>query len=38
MDAAYEDFVQRSKDAGLEKCREEVERQINEFFDSNGRA
>lgn len=38
VDAAYEDFVQRSKDAGLEKCREEVERQINEFFDSNGRA
>lgn len=37
VDAAYEDFVQRSKDAGLEKCREEVERQINEFFDANGR-
>lgn len=38
VDAAYEEFVQKSKDAGLEKCREEVERQINAFFDANGRA
>ncbi len=38
VDAAYEDYVKRSKDAGLEKCREEVERQINAFFDANGRA
>lgn len=38
VDKAYEEFVQKSKDAGLEKCREEVQRQINAFFDSNGRA
>ena len=37
VDSAYDDFVKRSKDAGLEKCREEVERQINAFFDANGR-
>lgn len=37
VDSAYDDFVKRSKDAGLEKCREEVERQLNAFFDATGR-
>lgn len=37
VDASYEDYVKRSKDAGLDKCREEVERQLNEFFDATGR-
>ena len=37
VDAAYEDYVRRSKEAGLDLCREEVERQLNAFFDANGR-
>jgi len=36
VDKAYGDFVKRSKDVGLEKCRAEVERQLNEFFDATG--
>lgn len=38
VDAAYDDFIKRSYAAGMEECRAEVERQINEFFDANGRA
>lgn len=38
VDKAYDDFIKRSYEAGMEECRQEVERQINEFFDANGRA
>lgn len=36
VDAAYETLLQRSKAAGLEACRVEVERMVNEFLDSRG--
>jgi putative aldouronate transport system substrate-binding protein len=36
VDAAYNTFRQRSLAAGLEKCRREIERQINAFLDSRG--
>ncbi|MDR1530903.1 MAG: extracellular solute-binding protein [Clostridiales bacterium] len=36
VDAAYEEFKQRSLDTGLETCRLEIERQINAFLDSKG--
>lgn len=36
VDAAYEDYVQRSKDAGLDICYEEIQRQLIDFLDSKG--
>lgn len=34
VDAAYEDLLERAKAAGLDVCREAVEKQLNEFLDS----
>jgi len=36
VDAAWQTFYDRSMDAGLEECRQEIERQINEYLDSIG--
>jgi putative aldouronate transport system substrate-binding protein len=36
VDAAYRTFRERSLAAGLEKCRVEIERQVNAFLDSIG--
>lgn len=38
VETSYAEYVKKSKDAGLEKCRQEIELQLNAFFDSNGRA
>lgn len=36
VDAAYQTLLDKSKDAGLEACRVEIEREVNEFLDSRG--
>lgn len=36
VDAAYEQYVQQSKDAGLDICFEEIQKQLNEFLDKKG--
>lgn len=36
VDAAYQTLLEKSKDAGLEACRVEVERLVNEFLDAKG--
>lgn len=36
-DAAYDDYIKRLDDAGLEEVRAEFEKQLNAFYDANGR-
>lgn len=37
VEAAYNDLLERMKAAGIEECRAEIERQINEFLDAKGK-
>lgn len=37
VETAYQDYVERLNAAGLEEVRAEFERQLNEFYDQNGR-
>ncbi len=37
VDAAYDDYIKRLEDAGLEEVRAEFESQLNAFYDENGR-
>ena len=37
VETAYKDYVERLNAAGLEEVRAEFERQLNEFYDQNGR-
>jgi putative aldouronate transport system substrate-binding protein len=36
VDAAYATFLQQSKAAGLDACRDEIQKQLNAFLDSRG--
>jgi putative aldouronate transport system substrate-binding protein len=36
VDAAYKTFVDQSKAAGLDACRDEIQKQLNAFLDSKG--
>lgn len=37
VDAAYKDYIDRLEAAGLEEVRQEFEKQLNAFYDANGR-